>query len=212
VAENTVRRTLQRVENTLVKSGAFALPGGRKRAGAEPPWQVIAVDVTESPRERPKKQRACYSGKKKRPTLKSQGALDKATGTILAAACGPGREHDFRLFPRSKLRPPPSTELLADSGYPGLTKRHPNSRTPHKRRRKTIALPPEQQAHHRAWASERVLVEKVIRRLKAFRVLKETYRHRRKRFSLRVHLLAGLYNHDLKLDFTHLCGIAEGLL
>ena len=55
VAENTVRRTIQRVENTLVKSGAFALPGRRKIAGAEPPWQVIAVDVTESPIERPKK-------------------------------------------------------------------------------------------------------------------------------------------------------------
>ena len=145
-----------------------------------------------------KKQRACYSGKKKRHTLKSQVAIDKATGTILAAACGQGREHDFRLFQRSQLRPHPSTELLADSGYQGLTKRHPNRRTPHKRRRKTIALTPEQQAHNRALASERVLVENVIRRLKVFRVLKETYRHRRKRFSLRVHLLAGLYNHDLK--------------
>jgi hypothetical protein len=30
-----------------------------------------------------------------------------------------------------------------------------------------------------------------------FRVLKEVYRHRRKRFGLRVHLLAGLYNADL---------------
>jgi DDE superfamily endonuclease len=145
-----------------------------------------------------KKQRACYSGKKKRHTLKSQVAIDKATGTILAAACGKGREHDFRLFKRSKLRPHPSTELLADSGYQGLTKRHPNSRTPHKRRRKTIALTPEQPAHNRALASERVLAENVIRRLKVFPVLKETYRHRRKRFSLRVHLLAGLYNHDLK--------------
>ena len=144
-----------------------------------------------------KKQRACYSGKKKRHTLKSQVVIDKATGTILAAACGQGREHDFRLFKRSKLRPHPSTELLADSGYQGLSKRHPNSRTPHKRRRKTIALTPEQQAHNRAWARERAVAENVIRRLKVFRVLKETYRHRRKRFGLRVHLLAGLYNHDL---------------
>ena len=42
-----------------------------------------------------------------------------------------------------------------------------------------------------------MLVENVIRRLKVFRVLKETYRHRRQRHGLRVHLLAGLYNHDL---------------
>jgi hypothetical protein len=55
VAENTVRRTIQRVENTLVKSGTFALPGCRKVGGVEPPWQVVVVDVTESPVERPKK-------------------------------------------------------------------------------------------------------------------------------------------------------------
>ena len=103
-------------------------------------------------------------------------AIDKATGT---------------------LHPHPSTELLADSGYQGFAKVHTNSRTPYERWRKTIALTPEQQAHNRALASERVLVENVIRRLKVFRVLKETYRHRRKRFGLRVHLLAGLYNHDL---------------
>lgn len=58
VAENTVRRTIQRVENTLVKSGAFALPGRRDIAGTEPPWQVLVIDVTESPVERPKKSSA----------------------------------------------------------------------------------------------------------------------------------------------------------
>jgi hypothetical protein len=55
VAENTVRRTIQRVENTLIKSGAFALPGRRKVGEGEPQWQVLVVDVTESPVERPKK-------------------------------------------------------------------------------------------------------------------------------------------------------------
>ena len=126
-------------------------------------------------------------------------AVDKATGTILAVACGQGREHDFRLFKRSKLPPHPDTKLLADSGYQGLAKRPPNSRTPYKRRRQTIALTPEQRAHNCALASERVIAENVIRRLKVFRVLKETYRHRRKRFGLRVPLLAGLYNHDLQV-------------
>lgn len=123
--------------------------------------------------------------------------MDKATGTILAAACGKGREHDFRLFKRSRLRVRPDTELLADSGYQGLAKLHAKSRTPYKRWRKAVPLTEEQRAYNTALASERVLVENVIRRLKVFRVLKETYRHRRRRHGLRVHLLAGLYNHDL---------------
>ena len=123
--------------------------------------------------------------------------MDKKSGLILAATCGKGREHDFRLFKRSGLRVPPATELLADSGYQGLAKLHAKSRTPFKRWRKAIPLSEEQRAHNRALASERVRVENVIRRLKVFRILKETYRHRRRRHGLRVHLLAGLYNHDL---------------
>ena len=71
---------------------------------------------------------------------------------------------------------------------------NPKSRTPW--RKKT---PLEQRATH-TLASERVLVENVIRRLKVFRVLKETYRHRRRRHGLRTHLLAGLYNHDLNVQ------------
>ena len=127
-------------------------------------------------------------------------AVDKRSGTILAAACGKGREHDFRLFKRSRLRVRPDTELLGDSGFQGLAKLHAKSRTPHKRWRKAVALTPEQRAFNHALASERVLVENVIRRLKIFRVLKEIYRHRRRRHGLRVHLLAGLYNHDLLVE------------
>lgn len=111
-------------------------------------------------------------------------------------ACGKGREHDFGLFKRSELRWPSGVELLADSGFQGLAKRHAHCRTPHKRR-KGIPLTPEQKAHNRKLASERVLAEHVIRRLKVFRILRETYRHRRKRHGLRVHLLAGLHNHGL---------------
>lgn len=40
-------------------------------------------------------------------------------------------------------------------------------------------------------------VNPMIRKLKVFRVLKETYRHRRRRFGLRLNLIAALYNHDL---------------
>lgn len=125
--------------------------------------------------------------------------MERGTGKILAAAVGKGREHDFKLFKRSGLRVHKDTELLADSGYQGLAKRHAKCRTPHKRRRKIIPLSAEQKAHNHQLASERVVAEHVIRRLKVFRVLKETYRHRRRRFGLRLHLLAGLHNHDLNL-------------
>ena len=45
----------------------------------------------------------------------------------------------------------------------------------------------------------RRMVEHVIRGLKIFRILAERYRNRRKRFSLRFNLIAGLYNYELGL-------------
>ena len=58
IQESTVRRTIERVENTLVKSGAFALPARPKAGGADQQWEVVIVDVTERPVERPKKSSA----------------------------------------------------------------------------------------------------------------------------------------------------------
>ena len=46
-------------------------------------------------------------------------------------------------------------------------------------------------------ARARLVVEHGIRRPKVFRILKEVYRHRHKHFTLRLTLLAGLYNVDL---------------
>jgi len=51
-------------------------------------------------------------------------------------------------------------------------------------------------------AGERIPIEHVIRRRRVFRILKDTYRHRRRRFGLRLHLLAGLYDADLLLPKT----------
>jgi len=59
-------------------------------------------------------------------------------------------------------------------------------------------LSKEQKAHNRSLAKERILAEHVIRKLKVFRILKETYRHRRRRFGLRLNLIAALYKHDLQ--------------
>jgi hypothetical protein len=55
VDESTVRRTIERVENALIKSGAFRLPGRKAAAGTQIEWNVVVVDVTERPVERPKK-------------------------------------------------------------------------------------------------------------------------------------------------------------
>jgi len=46
-------------------------------------------------------------------------------------------------------------------------------------------------------SSIRIIVENVIASLKRFKILKERYRNRRKRFGLRFNLIAGIHNFEL---------------
>ncbi len=55
VSESAVCRTILKVENALMRSGKFRLPGKKALRPAECAFEVILVDATECPIERPKK-------------------------------------------------------------------------------------------------------------------------------------------------------------
>src|SRR5919106_576845 len=55
VAESIVCRTVQRIENLLIRSKGFHLPGKKKLPAGGTQFEVIVVDVAESPVERPQK-------------------------------------------------------------------------------------------------------------------------------------------------------------
>jgi hypothetical protein len=69
-----------------------------------------------------------------------------------------------------------------------------------KKRSKKVRLTKDEKHANRELSRRRVVVENVIRSLKIFRILLERYRFRRKRFSLRFNLIAGLYNFELSLE------------
>ena len=54
VHESSACRISRRVEEVLMRSGKFKLPG-KKQLKSETGFEVVLVDVTESPVERPKK-------------------------------------------------------------------------------------------------------------------------------------------------------------
>lgn len=59
VDESTIRRTIERVENALIHSGHFRLPGRKALKEASVLGvEAVGVDLTESPVERPKKSSA----------------------------------------------------------------------------------------------------------------------------------------------------------
>jgi len=55
VAKSTISDTIVLVENTLIQNGTFHLPGKKALLAKENTGRILAVDVTESPIERPKK-------------------------------------------------------------------------------------------------------------------------------------------------------------
>ncbi|MBP5975119.1 transposase family protein [Brasilonema sp. CT11] len=80
VSESTVCRTVQRVETILVTSSRFRLGGKKSLLSSSQKPLTVAMDVIESPIERPKHgQKRFYSGKQREHTLKSQLVIDLAT-------------------------------------------------------------------------------------------------------------------------------------
>ena len=89
-----------------------------------------------------------------------------------------------------------TVKLLADSGYQGINKIHANSDLP-KKNTKTKPLTKQEQKSNHEISSKRVLVENVIRKVKIVRIMAEKYRNRRRRFTLRLNLIAGIINDEL---------------
>ncbi len=129
-------------------------------------------------------------------TLKAQLLVEFETGQIICTAVDTGKTHDFKLLKRTRLPFIQSQLCLADRGYQGFAKRHSGACIPTKKPRKQ-PLPKVEKQHNRALARLRVRIEHVIRRFKIFRIFSSRYRNRRKRFGLRLHLIAGLLNYEL---------------
>ena len=120
----------------------------------------------------------------------------KESKKIICTSFANGKRHDFRVFKESKIHILPSIKVLADAGYMGLKKFHQNVELPHRRMKKN-PLNKEKKADNKDLSSQRVIVENVIGLLKRFKIIADRYRNRRKRFSLRFNLIAGIYNFEL---------------
>ena len=65
LTKSTVGKVIKWVEEALIRSGEFKLPGKKKLVQPTIEYEVIVVDTTETPIQRPKNnQRQYYSGKK----------------------------------------------------------------------------------------------------------------------------------------------------
>lgn len=66
VSESSAYKTIRWVEDTLIKSREFSLPGRKALLKSDMEYELVLVDATESPIERPKKNKNIITqGKRK---------------------------------------------------------------------------------------------------------------------------------------------------
>ena len=70
VSESTVCRTINQVEDALMLSGEFTLPGKKALSASDTLIEVILIDVGEQPIERPKKSKKNTTAAKRSDILR----------------------------------------------------------------------------------------------------------------------------------------------
>ena len=72
VSESTVCRTIRQVEDALMHSGEFSLPGKKALSSSDTLIEVILIDAGEQPIERPQKNKKSTTAVRKSDTLRKR--------------------------------------------------------------------------------------------------------------------------------------------
>lgn len=189
VDDSCICRSIRRIEPILAKVIAIK----KDRTLTQKDLETIIIDCTEQPIERPKKrQKRYYSGKKKGHTLKTEIQITEVGRIVSTSKSHPGKDHDFEVRKRGSPLSG-NSRTYVDSGYQGLDKIHKATELPYKKP-KNGELTAEEKEYNRGLSSFRVRVENKIRELKVFRIIGERYRNKKKRYGLKLNIVAGIVN------------------
>lgn len=174
-----------------------AFPGARE----------IFIDGTERPIQRPKdktRQKANYSGKKKRHTRKNIIISTEKKRVNFLSKTIEGKEHDFTIL-KTEAPPdvmPKKVKKHVDLGFKGIDTQFPGHIiSMPKRKPRTKDLTPFIKEQNKQKSSVRVLVENALAGVKRLGIVSNVYRNKRKDFDDTVMLIScGLWNYHL--DFT----------
>lgn len=68
IDESNIYRAIKWVEDVLIKDGTFSLPGRKELLKSDAEYEVILIDATETPIERPQKNRGNIIPERKKDT------------------------------------------------------------------------------------------------------------------------------------------------
>lgn len=182
-------------------AGIFRIPERRVEL-TEDEIRELFFDATERPTRRPEHgQRAYYSGKKKRHTLKTQVVVvrrkkppgpgaEKPRRVRIAAVSPtfPGKVHDKKVYGATRVVGPPGVKGTGDTGYVGTALETPTKKPPGGQ------LTARQKAGNRRVSRRRIVAEHGIGKMKVWRIAAERYRNPVNRQTLIMKNVAGLHN------------------
>ncbi len=104
-----------------------------------------------------------------------------------------GSQHDIKLARKTVKKFKHCEYVMTDLGYYGLEQDGFKLLMPIKKK-KNLPLFDAEKNYNKMIGKIRVVIEHINSQLKRFRILSERYRNRRKRFGLRINLIAALVN------------------
>jgi len=170
------------------------------------PGLDFIIDGTERPIRRPQdpqRQKANYSGKKKRHTVKNNVLSDKTTGKIKGLSpTVEGKRHDKKLADEQDWSFPSGSKLWKDTGFQGYEPKNTQTFQPTKKP-KGHDLSPEQKSTNKAIAHQRIAIEHTLGGVKVFRIVHDVFRNMRLGFDdLVMEIACGLHNFRLDHPLT----------
>ncbi len=169
-----------------------------------PEAKDVFIDGTERPIQRPKdkqRQKANYSGKKKRHTRKNIVVTNRKRKIGVLTKTVEGKEHDFSIVKKERLPDhiPKDVRIQVDNGFQGIQKEFPGhlvSITTKKPKGRELSNTVKE--HNKSKSRVRILVEHAIGGIKRYGIVSQVFRNRTKDSDdTAIYLSSGRWNYHL---------------
>jgi hypothetical protein len=166
------------------------------------PGFMAFTDCTEQPIPRPKnrkKRKLCYSGKKKKHTVKNLYTANQKGLLIYKTKYKQrGRRHDYKVYKKNHPDLPKDVMSMYDLGFLGVEKDFPEQKSllPIKRE-KDHELTKVQKEYNKNHSAKRIVIEHAICRIKKYRIMNDVFRNRLRKYNRVSDIVSGLVNYRI---------------
>ena len=165
------------------------------------PGFLAFTDCTEQQIPRPvdkQRKKIFYSGKKKKHTVKNQIMVNNRGYIIHKIGYKKGRRHDYDVYKKNHPVIPKQVVNLVDLWYLDVETDFPEqlSALPYKKRYQED-ISQEEKEYNKIHSKKRIVIEHTICRLKKYRIMRDVFRNKLRKYNKASDIVAGLINYRI---------------